>query len=122
MLCVVGLIVIFALLHIGARGANFIAFLNLLLFSLLLVVFVLKHQNIWAACGWHSAWNWTMGTVFGLEVSGRDQICTFFDFSLTGPKLFSGGAYGPEGSVMATIVLLGGVLVLLLVGGDDKIG
>ena len=108
--------ILFALLHISASGANLIAFLNLLLFSLLLVLFVLKHQSIWAACGWHSAWNWMMGSVLGLKVSGRNEVGTLFDLRITGSKLISGGKYGPEGSIVATVVLLFGVLMLLFVG------
>lgn len=104
---------VFALLHIGARGMNVLAFFNLLLFAFLLILFVLRHQTIWAACGWHSAWNWMMGGVFGFNVSGQRGLDGLFQFTPSGPDLITGGEYGPEGGLVATVVLLGGVLVLL---------
>jgi membrane protease YdiL (CAAX protease family) len=105
---------VFTLLHIGARGMNALALFNLLLFGFLLILFVLKHQTIWAACGWHSAWNWTMGSVLGFKVSGQRGVNGLFEFTASGPDLITGGEYGPEGGLAATVVLLGGVLVFLL--------
>ena len=103
---------IFSLLHLGG-GANLISFANLFLFSFLLVLFVLNDGSIWSACGWHSAWNWTMGSILGLNVSGREGVGVLFDLTLTGSTFVSGGEFGPEASIMATIVLSAGILLFL---------
>jgi membrane protease YdiL (CAAX protease family) len=104
--------IIFSLLHVGG-GANLISFANLFLFSFLLVLFVLNDGSIWSACGWHSAWNWTMGSVLGLNVSGREDVGVLFDLSISGSPFVSGGKFGPERSIMATVVLASGILIFL---------
>lgn len=98
--------VFFALLHLGNAGINPFAVLNLFLFALLMTLYVMKDGNIWAACAWHSAWNWIMGNVFGLSVSGTGEKVSLFDLNTTGNELISGGGFGPEGSLVTSVVLL----------------
>ena len=105
---------LFALMHGANKGASIIAILNLFLFSFLLVLFILKDHNIWAACGWHSSWNWTMGNVLGLSVSGREGVVTLVNLQTTGSKTMSGGEFGPEGSIMTTVELFCGICIVLL--------
>ncbi len=101
--------VLFSLLHMGNNGANIFAAVNIFLIAVLFSLFVMKDKSIWGACGLHSAWNWTLGNVFGLSVSGTGEKSTLFDLNTTGNELISGGAFGPEASVILT-----GVLVLII--------
>jgi membrane protease YdiL (CAAX protease family) len=103
---------IFALLHLGG-AVNLLSIINLLLFSVLLVLFVLHDGSIWSACGWHTAWNWTMGSLLGLNVSGRKGVGVLIGLRTAGSDLVTGGKYGPEGSIMATVVLSAGILIFL---------
>lgn len=96
----------FALLHLGNSGINVFAVLNLFLFALLMTLYVMKDGNIWAACAWHSSWNWVMGNVFGLSVSGTGEKVSLFNLNTTGNELISGGGFGPEGSLVTSIVLI----------------
>lgn len=99
--------VFFTAVHLGNAGVNITSVLNLLLFSTLMILFVLKDGSIWRACGWHSAWNWTQANVFGLEVSGTQvRGGTIIDLSTAGPELVSGGGFGPEGSLITTFIIL----------------
>jgi len=104
--------VLFCALHGTPRP---VAILNLFLFALFLSAYYLRAGSIWGICGWHSAWNWTMGNVFGLAVSGHEPAHgVLFDLRATGHPLLSGGDYGPEGSLIATIVLLLGIAVVVM--------
>lgn len=97
--------ILFSLLHLGNTGINPISVINLLLFALLMVLYVMKDESLWSACGWHSAWNWMLGNVYGLSVSGSGEKKSIFDLNTTGNELTSGGSFGPEGSLITTFVL-----------------
>lgn len=112
--------VIFALLHGFNEGISLLAFLNLFLFAFLLIIIILRNKSIWAACGWHTAWNWTMENIYGLEVSGTKGVGSVFNLSANGPSFITGGEFGPEGSIFTTIVLLGGMIVLLILESKNK--
>ena len=70
----------------------------------------LRH-GFWAAFGWHLAWNLLLGPVFGVTLAGV-RIIGWLDTDLSGPVFLTGGAYGPEGGLVACLV--GGLLVGLL--------
>ena len=97
--------VLFALLHLGNSGINLVSVINLLFFAMLMVMFVMKDGSLWSACAWHSAWNWMLGNVYGLSVSGSGEKVTIIDLNTTGNELISGGGFGPEGSLITTFVL-----------------
>jgi len=102
--------IVFAVLHLGNSGVNPISVINLLLVALLLCLFVLDGSSLWFACAWHSSWNWIMGNVYGLSVSGSGEKVTLFDLNTTGDEIISGGGFGPEGSLVTTLVLLAGII------------
>jgi membrane protease YdiL (CAAX protease family) len=117
----VGLVVssiVFTLFH---GSANPIVIVNLLLFSGFLALYCLREGSIWGICGWHAAWNWTQANVFGLSVSGgMPEGGALFDLQPAGSALLSGGAYGPEASLMATVPLLAGTLFIVLFPPKNK--
>lgn len=98
--------IFFTLIHLGNTGINFISTLNLILVSILLSLFVINYKNLWFACAWHSSWNWIMGNVYGLSVSGSGKKVSIFSLNTTGDNLISGAQFGPEGSLITTIVLI----------------
>jgi len=64
----------------------------------------------WAVTGTHFAWNWTMGVAAGLPVSGLDVGPALVDVSVSGPDLWTGGAYGPEGGLLLTMATITGIV------------
>jgi len=106
--------VIFSAMH---WAPNPVAIVNLFLFALFLALYSLRTGNIWGICGWHSAWNWAMGNIFGLAVSGHEQSGVLFDLQPTGQPLLTGGDYGPEGSLVATAVLFLGIVAVVMFRG-----
>jgi membrane protease YdiL (CAAX protease family) len=106
--------VMFALLHGFNSGISPIALINLFLFAVLLLLFILQNRSIWAACGWHTSWNWALENIFGLKVSGSEGIVSVFKFSTEGPNYITGGDFGPEGSILTSAVLIGGMIFILI--------
>ena len=112
--------ILFAFLHMGNSGVNPLGVINLLLISVLFTLFVMKDGSLWGACALHSAWNWTLGNVFGLSVSGSSEKVTVFDLNTTGNGLISGGDFGPEGSLITTVVLLIAILLIVVLIKGNK--
>ena len=105
----------FAAAHLANSGISVPAFINLLLFSVLMSMIVLRTDSIWAAAAVHSTWNWIQGSFFGLPVSGLTGGDTVFAFLPTGrAEWLTGGAFGPESGLAASLVLLAGIILLLL--------
>ena len=98
---------LFSLLHVGNAGTSFLSILNVFLFGLLLGFLVFRTGSLWLAAGLHGAWNFAEGCLFGLPVSGispgHSILASVPDATRT---LTNGGAFGPEGGAVTTLVLL----------------
>lgn len=98
--------VLFGLMHCMNKGFSLFALVNLILYAVMISVYVLRTDNLWGACAFHGIWNFAQGNFYGLPVSGVDVGDTVFKMSLKGSDLVNGGAFGLEGSIAATIVLV----------------
>lgn len=105
---------LFGLLHLGNPGVNAIAIINIILVGLFFGLCTIKTNNLWLACGIHSAWNFAQGNIFGFEVSGIDtSVGSLIDLNLKGNTLITGGAFGPEAGLAATFVLILSIGIIL---------
>jgi len=102
----------FSFVHLGNSGVNFIAATNIVLIALLFALYVMRDGSLWFVCGWHSAWNWALGNVFGLSVSGHNEVTSVIDLNTTGNVIFSGGDFGPEGSIIATSIFVVAIVMV----------
>lgn len=104
----------FAVLHLGNAGISVLAFINLTLFGIFASVYFIKRGSIWGIGAIHSIWNFVQGNFYGIKVSGMDVSCTVLEsVSVEGGDLINGGAFGMEGGLAVTVVLLVGTLFLL---------
>lgn len=99
---------LFALLHLLNPGATALSTLNVGLAGLFFGLLYLRSGSLWAPIGAHAAWNFFQGYVFGLPVSGTGLLAALplLDFDPRGDPTLSGGAFGPEGSLVTTALLL----------------
>ena len=105
---------LFALLHGLNPGTGVLAVVNLVLVAVFLAGWALLEGGLWGVCAWHAVWNWAQGNVWGLLVSGQ-PITTSLLVTRPSPgasDLVTGGGFGPEGGLPATVVLACGVAVL----------
>lgn len=115
--------VLFSLLHgmnIKPEPGLMLGLVNIVLVGVFFSLYAIREQSIWGVCGWHAAWNWLLGLGFGLEVSGNPIETPPLIVDLTGnagaPWWLTGGGFGPEGSVMTTLVLGAGIAWLVWKG------
>lgn len=104
----------FAALHLGNDGIGVLPFINLTLFGVFASLYFIKRDNIWGVGAVHSIWNLVQGNFYGIRVSGIQTGCTVFSSEMVeGKEFINGGAFGLEGGIAVTIVLVVGIVVLL---------
>lgn len=82
-------------------------FINTSLAGVWLGVAYLRTRSLWFPLGVHWAWNFAQGSIFGGPVSGMTITTHPLLHSLDkGPAWLTGGAYGLEGGVCCTVVLV----------------
>ncbi|WP_086348898.1 CPBP family intramembrane glutamic endopeptidase [Candidatus Enterococcus clewellii] len=96
--------VIFSILH--AAGFT-LATLNLFLAGLLFSLLFYLTDNLFFVSAIHSAWNFILGPVLGVSVSGmRNYSSVLKTNSLPQHSSLNGGIYGFEGGAVLTVVLV----------------
>lgn len=94
----------------------FFAIVNLFLISIVFSLLTLYYKSIWAACGFHSIWNFILYNIFGMNLSGNGEIkAAVFDMRSVGNNILNGGIYGIEASVVTAIVLAVTVIILFVI-------
>ncbi len=94
----------FGAVHLTNPSATALSTANTALSGLLLALAYLKTRGLWLPIGLHWAWNFFMGPVFSLPVSGLHLGPTLLRSEMRGATWLSGGAYGPEGGVVLTAI------------------
>lgn len=84
-----------------------ITFANTALAGIWLAAAYLRTRSLWLALGVHWSWNWALGWVFGLPISGINLVSDPLLYPQdTGPRWLTGGNYGIEGGIACTIALI----------------
>jgi membrane protease YdiL (CAAX protease family) len=90
--------------HLENPNASPLSTANTILAGILLAVAYLKTRGLWLPIALHWAWNFFLGPVCSLPVSGLDIGPRLFVPVVSGPAWLTGGKYGLEGSVVLTAV------------------
>jgi len=106
---------IFGALHLLNPNSSLIFGIGLAIQAgLLLATAYIYSRNLWFPIAVHFAWNFTLGGIFGANVSGLELSKTLITSKIEGAELFTGGAFGPEGSIQATVFCLTATIILLI--------
>lgn len=111
---------LFGAVHmIGTAEATAISVASNTLGGVMYAVAYLRTGRLWMPIGLHFAWNFVQGTVFGFTVSAETAYSgALFHPVVTGADWLSGGAYGPEGSVLSLAARLLIIAAVLKVTAD----
>ena len=104
----------FALAHAANPGFGPFVLVNLALFAVFAGLYMILTDDIWGGCAIHSIWNCTQGNLYGISVSGTNEMESVMKtVADSDSKLLTGGAFGIEGSIFTTIVLLAASAMVL---------
>jgi membrane protease YdiL (CAAX protease family) len=102
----------FALAHRWNPGVDGVALANIFAAGVMLGWAYLRTRSLWFCTAVHLGWNWAMSAVLEFPVSGLRRDVPLYDQVSVGPRWFTGGDFGPEGGVAATLAIL--LLTVLL--------
>ena len=100
----------FGFYHTSNSGENWIGIFAASFIGVLFCLSVRLTGSAWWAIGCHAAWDWAETFFYGAADSGLQGQGHFLSANPAGNPLWSGGADGPEGSLL----VLGVILLLLL--------
>lgn len=103
---------LFAGLHLGNPGVNFLSMINLFLAGFSFSCMAVYFDDIWVASGAHSMWNFAQGNLYGILVSGMNMGASVFQFELK--EGIFGGSFGLEGGIGVMLVEVVTILVFCL--------
>lgn len=104
---------LFSLVHIANPNFDFLSFINILLAGILLGSSYIYTRNLCFPIALHWFWNWIQGPVLGYEVSGNKFCDGLLTLYLLETNLINGGAFGFEGSILCTVLMVAGTAVIL---------
>jgi len=98
----------FASTHAGNSGENALGLAAVALFGLFACMLLWRTGNLWLPIGFHTMWDWGQTFLFGVSDSGHAPAPGHFftaTVSKSAPAWISGGAAGPEGSVLCMVLI-----------------
>jgi membrane protease YdiL (CAAX protease family) len=102
----------FGALHLPNPGVTWLGAANTAAAGVFLGVLYLRTGSLWWATAAHLGWNWGLGYLADLPVSGLNLVdAPLVQGVSRGPIWWGGGRFGPEGSVVTTLGLLGAAAI-----------
>ncbi len=97
--------VLFAAGHYYNPNVSNLGLVNTAGFGILFGYAFLRSRDLWLPCGLHFGWNLAL-PLFGVNLSGLTMKVTGYEMTWKVGSLWSGGAYGPEASILTSAILL----------------
>jgi len=97
--------VLFAVLHGANPGADVFGIFNTVIIGVVLCVLYFRTGSLWMPVGFHFAWNFSLGYLYSLPVSGLPIYGILNVIEVETTSRISGGSYGPEAGLACTVAL-----------------
>ena len=105
---------LFGALHLANPGVTVLSVVNIVLFGLALSVAMAKMESLWFCVAVHTAWNFSQSIFFGLPNSGIVSQGSFLHLEAATDSVLYSTAFGVEGTITTSLVLLILSLIVLL--------
>ena len=79
-------------------------------------------RSLWLPIAIHFSWNFVQSGILGAITSGNEPTGSLFNTNISGVEIITGGAFGPEGTIQATIFwLLVSIIFMVLITKQNKL-
>ena len=112
---------VFGFIHTGNNGENWIGIFAAAAIGFVFCVSIWVTGSAWWAIGCHAAWDWAETYFYGTADSGLPAQGHYLTTSPAGNVFWSGGADGPEGSVLVLGIILLLLVALLVIYGRKRV-
>jgi membrane protease YdiL (CAAX protease family) len=103
--------ILFAAAHRNNPDVTPLALGNIALAGIFLGATFLARGGLWTATGAHLGWNLSLAAL-GAPVSGLPFEIPWIEFNPGAPAWITGGPFGPEGGLLATVALIAGTVAV----------
>ena len=103
---------LYAMYGAMAPNGTTLSFVVTMLFGVVYSLGYLRTHALWVGWGMHFGWAAATAVLFGLPVSGVAYDATMVQATVSGRVWLTGGADGPEGGLIAAVVVLVGIPLL----------
>jgi CAAX protease family protein len=100
--------------HLENTGESWVGALSAGLVGVFFCLTVRRTGSLWFAVGFHAAWDYAESFIYSVPDSGVMVPEHLMDSTFRGPRWLTGGSVGPEGSVLALVLI--GLLCLAFNG------
>src|SRR5215813_10038185 len=97
---------LFVYLRNGNPGETRIGIIMTAFFALFAAAALRYTGNLWLAVGAHAGWDWGESYFYGVNDSGAQASGHLLNPQTPGPAWLNGGTVGPEGSILALLLLI----------------
>jgi uncharacterized protein len=97
---------LFGGVHLGNTGESYVGAVAAGGIGFFFCILIRKTGNVWAAIGFHAAWDWGETYFYGVPDSGVVASGHLFSANFSGPVWLTGGSVGPEGSWFCIILIM----------------
>lgn len=97
--------ILFGLAHMSNQNVTVLGIVNTIAWGILLGYAYVRTGALWLPIGLHYGWNLAL-PLFGVNLSGFTMGVAGYAMHWSVGDLWSGGAYGPEGSILTTAVVV----------------
>lgn len=98
--------VVFSIAHGGNPNVSILGLINIALVGVLFAYMFDVTKSLLLPIGYHITWNYFQGNVFGFPVSGTVPYGLYRVDVADGNDLITGGTFGLEGGLMATLLII----------------
>ena len=105
---------LFGAIHLQNGGENWIGVLGTIAIALVFAFSLWRSGSLWFAVGLHASWDWAESFFYGVPDSGYKAAGTLFTPRFAGSRWITGGSVGPEGSVLAFVIVIAMALTIHL--------
>lgn len=104
----------FSIVHGVNPNVTLLGLINIFIVGILFAYMFIKTKSLLLPLGYHITWNFFQGNVFSFEVSALKTPAMYNVDLTTSNTLLTGGDFGLEGSLLATILILFGFIITRL--------